>query len=337
MAVLLGKEDTLQGSEPPKVIEASTVGCSYDEQDTDAVKAVDKRVRFDTSSTKMDTLSTTQSETGKEPSCLMQALLCAAAVLEGVDTQLLGVCMFALQTDIGFVITDLAILTVVQGVSINIAAPFWGIIADRGYLCRRNILVIGAIGQGIVTILLAFVEVLWPMIVLRTLVGCLLAALRPISNGIIADMTSEDRRGKLFGRVQCSLLMGMFLAIQVVGNMARKTIFGFNGWRVAFVIVGVFAIVVGMMIAVLLEEPKKQEQEQKSGQERQSGRFAWVSTIKEEILDLSQFLTIPTFLVMIMQGVFGTIPWTTMSNMFCFKVCGFASASAPKWCLSLAP
>jgi len=55
-----------------------------------------------------------------EPSSLMLLLLCAVSMLEGIDTQLLPSSMYALQRDIGFELTDLAYLTVAQGVCINV-------------------------------------------------------------------------------------------------------------------------------------------------------------------------------------------------------------------------
>eukprot|EP00445_Apocalathium_hangoei_P041626 CAMPEP_0203972322 /NCGR_PEP_ID=MMETSP0359-20131031/98982_1 /ASSEMBLY_ACC=CAM_ASM_000338 /TAXON_ID=268821 /ORGANISM="Scrippsiella Hangoei, Strain SHTV-5" /LENGTH=180 /DNA_ID=CAMNT_0050910409 /DNA_START=73 /DNA_END=612 /DNA_ORIENTATION=- len=146
-------------------------------------------------------------EDDREPSCTLQGLLSCISALEGADTVLLGACMGALQHDIGIEITDIGYMTVSQAVATNLAAPFWGILADRGILQRRTVLLLGSMGQGLVTILLAFVTDMIPMILLRALNGVLLAALRPISNGIVADVTAEKHRGKIFGRVQSALLM----------------------------------------------------------------------------------------------------------------------------------
>merc|ERR1719401_692081 len=110
-------------------------------------------------------------------------------MIEGADTQLLGASMKALQEDLNLQLMDISYMTMSQLVCTNLAAPFWGILADRGVLRRRTILLVGALGQGLVTILLAFVTDMLPLVFLRALNGALLAALRPISNGIVADMT----------------------------------------------------------------------------------------------------------------------------------------------------
>eukprot|EP00438_Fugacium_kawagutii_P000926 Skav211601 [mRNA] locus=scaffold2962:88747:94237:- [translate_table: standard] len=99
--------------------------------------------------------------------------LCLVSVLEGADMALLPAVFYALQTDLGLSLTDLATMTLVQaeslGVTTSAVAPFWGILADRGIMKRRD----------------------------PELLGALLASLRPVASGIIADVTSEQRRGKV--------------------------------------------------------------------------------------------------------------------------------------------
>jgi len=248
-----------------------------------------------------------------EPSLLMQGLLSAVASLEGADTCLLGASMKALIDDLGLELMDISYMTVSQMVLTNLAAPFWGILADRGILQRRTILLVGALGQGLVTILLAFVTDLVPMVFLRAMNGALLAALRPISNGIVADTTAEAKRGKIFGRLQSALLIGMFITTMTVVPMANKTVLGFHGWRVAYVLVGLVSVVVSSLVTLFMREPPRVEAED-SDTKGQSGCQAVLS----EIMGLLKFFRMPTFGVMIMQGIFGTIPWTVMSYMTYF-------------------
>eukprot|EP00442_Polarella_glacialis_P003426 CAMPEP_0115123748 /NCGR_PEP_ID=MMETSP0227-20121206/47764_1 /TAXON_ID=89957 /ORGANISM="Polarella glacialis, Strain CCMP 1383" /LENGTH=537 /DNA_ID=CAMNT_0002526253 /DNA_START=91 /DNA_END=1704 /DNA_ORIENTATION=- len=251
----------------------------------------------------------------REPGPLLLFMLCCVSALEGADTALLPTCMFALQKDIGLELTDIAALNTAQLVFTNLAAPMWGILADRGTLKRRNILIIGALGQGVVTMLLAVITNLGTMVCLRALNGVFLASLRPISNGIIADVTGDSRRGKIFGRVQGALLFGMFVTTLTAGNMANKNIIGLQGWRVAFVLLGLVSAVVSAMLAYFFVEPPREEVELSSAK--------GIRAVFEEIRSVLRFLTIPTFCVMIMQGIFGTIPWSVMGNsMLYFKLTG---------------
>mmetsp|Transcript_32073 Transcript_32073/g.102039 ORF Transcript_32073/g.102039 Transcript_32073/m.102039 type:complete len:521 (-) Transcript_32073:488-2050(-) len=266
-------------------------------------------------------------EEEQEPSRLMLVLLCAVSALEGADTALLPAVMFALQKNVGLHFTDLAYLALAQTVCTNIAAPLWGIIADRGCLKRRTILIAGALSQGVITVALGITTgnlgpVVVPMVVLRALEGSALAALRPISNGIIADATSEGRRGKIFGRVQSSLLLGMFISGMIATPLSNQTICGLAGWRVAFCLCGCLALIVACLVALFLVEPPRDESAAGPGR---SGFGA----VLDELSDLLRFFTIPTFGVMIMQGIFGTIPWSVMGNMtLFFQLTGLSDSQA---------
>ena len=52
------------------------------------------------------------------------------------------------QRDLGLTLGGVAVLTSTQMVLTNLAAPFWGIIADRGLLQRRSILTLGCLGDA---------------------------------------------------------------------------------------------------------------------------------------------------------------------------------------------
>eukprot|EP00929_Paragymnodinium_shiwhaense_P057521 TRINITY_DN287_c0_g1_i2.p1 TRINITY_DN287_c0_g1~~TRINITY_DN287_c0_g1_i2.p1 ORF type:complete len:544 (+),score=135.45 TRINITY_DN287_c0_g1_i2:123-1754(+) len=256
------------------------------------------------------TLSHVSQVEGAEPDNVMKFLLCAVAMLEGADVAVLGPCLQALQTDVGLKLTDLAYLGVAQAVCTNLAAPLWGILADRGTLSRKTILIVGSLGQGLVTVCLAFVTVMTPMIFLRALNGIMLASLRPISNGIVADSTCDAKRGAMFGKVQAALVVGMLFSTLLAGPIANKDIVGIQGWRVAFVLVGSISLIVGVLLKLLMVEPPKED----LGEEDKSGG----SAVLEEIGSLLSFFRIKTFCIMIMQGIFGTIPWTVMGNQFLF-------------------
>jgi len=249
-----------------------------------------------------------EADQDREPSMLTQFLLCCVSAIEGADTQLLGASMKALQSDVGVTLMDISYMTMAQLVFTNIAAPFWGILADRGVLNRKTILMIGACGQGLITFSLSFSSNVTIMILLRACVGLLLAALRPISNGIIADTTSENKRGKIFGRVQSALLFGMFVTTMSVVPVATETVLGHQGWRIAFCFIGCISLTVTLMLGFLMTAPPINQTDGLSG----------CGAVAAEISSLGQFFKIPTFCVMIMQGIFGTIPWSVMGYMVLF-------------------
>jgi MFS family permease len=56
--------------------------------------------------------------------------------------------IFSRQRDLGLTLGGVAVLMSTQMVLTNVAAPFWGIIADRGLLQRRSILTLGCLGDA---------------------------------------------------------------------------------------------------------------------------------------------------------------------------------------------
>merc|ERR1711920_114106 len=112
-----------------------------------------------------------------------------------------------------------------------------------------------AAGQGIITVMLALLQSYgWFMIFLRILNGLFLSGLRPITNGVIADKTDEEVRGKIFARAQCAFLFGMSFCNYIVVRIAAETyelpLFGEQrGWRVAWVIVGSVSVFAAIFCA----------------------------------------------------------------------------------------
>ena len=256
-----------------------------------------------------------QMQEEREPSTLILFWLCCVSALEGMDTQLVPACQFALQRDLGLQLGHFAVLFTVQMVLTNLAAPFWGILADRGTLKRKTILMLGAIGEGVAITIFAFVPNFWVMMFLRGMSGFFLASLRPVCNGLIADLTSDNKRGKIFGRVQSALLVGMFCSLLIAGNVANPYVGNIPGWRFLFAGGGVVAFIVALGLGGFLTEPPHQLDE--------SAKVKGCAAVRTELCTVLSFLRIPTFCVMIMQGVFGTIPWSVMgNNLLFFKFCG---------------
>merc|ERR1719215_2465662 len=192
-------------------------------------------------------------------------------------------------------------------------------LADNGTLSRRSIMIIGSLGQGAATVGLAMTTALTPMVLLRGLNGIMLSSLRPISNGVVADCTSDSRRGKVFGQVQSSMTVGMLFTSVLATPIARAEIFGIQGWRSAFVLVGSLSIIVCILLMLFLVDPKGTKKHESRG----------VRAAVEEIKSLLQFFTIPTFTIMILQGIFGTIPWGVLGMMtMYFQMSGLSDGEA---------
>jgi MFS family permease len=248
----------------------------------------------------------------RAPTLMVQAVLCVLAALEGADNQLLGSALAKVQTELSFTLNSLTMMAAAQGIAANLASPFWGVLADRGVFRTKDLLIVAAVGQGFVTIVLACAKQYdgW-MVFLRGLNGAFLAGLRPIANGIVAKETSESLQGKIFSRILIFIQLGGSLCALIVTPIASVEVdipyFGtMSGWRPAWVVVGFMSIFAALFTIFGLHEEKAVRVKPDQGV---------ASAIKEEVGLFAQFLTIPTFIIMVMQGTFGTIPWTVLWMM----------------------
>jgi MFS family permease len=158
------------------------------------------------------------------------------------------------------------------------------------------------------------------MVALRGVNGVMLSSLRPISNGIVADTTSDALRGKIFGQVQSALVMGMLFTSVLATPIARMDILGIQGWRVAFVLVGSLSVLVCMLLVFFFVDPAASTVKQ----QRRGFR-----AVLDELRSLVHFFTIPTFSIMIMQGIFGSIPWGVLGMMtLFFQLAGLSDGEA---------
>jgi len=267
----------------------------------------------------MSILSETVAEI-REAGVVLLSSLCLVSVLEGADMALLPAVFYALQTDLGLSLTDLATMTLIQGVTTSAVAPFWGILADRGIMKRKQIIVMGCVLQGLVTMLLSVIDSMVGMTLLRALNGALLASLRPVASGIIADVTSEQRRGKVYGVVQFCTNCGLMAGGLIGTPLSTKKVLGWQGWRVAFIGIGFLSVLVGIFAACTMTEPPR---ESSGAHAKERG------ALRQELKKLLSYFRMPTFCALIFQGWFGGIPWNAMGYATLFyQVGGIDDAKA---------
>jgi len=227
-------------------------------------------------------------------------LICLLAVIDGMDIQLLPASFKALEQDLGLRPTNLALLAVCQGYAMCISGPMWGSIADSGFP-RKWLLALGSALWGTLTLLLAVTTDFQMMVVLRTLNGVALGLLTPVIQSFIAENSPPSEMGFNFGIIDfCHMAIGQTLALVAVSAAAGQQIMGFAGWRVAFAAVAVMSIVMAVPLVMCIDEqPRPWRPESIS--------------MTSELWKFLSFMRKPTFLALLAQGIFGTIPTAAMS------------------------
>ncbi|CAI9109421.1 OLC1v1009239C3 [Oldenlandia corymbosa var. corymbosa] len=91
--------------------------------------------------------------------------------------------------------------------------------------------------------------------------------------------------------------------------IASTTIMGIAGWRFAFHLVGLLSVVVGILVGLFAKDPHFADSNRVTKAPHKSFR----SDVKELIAEAKLVIRIPTFQILIAQGVSGSFPWSALS------------------------
>eukprot|EP00448_Togula_jolla_P009783 CAMPEP_0170600070 /NCGR_PEP_ID=MMETSP0224-20130122/17141_1 /TAXON_ID=285029 /ORGANISM="Togula jolla, Strain CCCM 725" /LENGTH=452 /DNA_ID=CAMNT_0010924777 /DNA_START=48 /DNA_END=1406 /DNA_ORIENTATION=+ len=225
-------------------------------------------------------------------------------MIKGADLQLLPASFRAMEVDLHTAPFTLALLALCQGVSAAATGPIWGNLVDSG-VSRKMLLVIGSGCWGLCTFLLAFVSTLTSMALLRVFNGAALSMLLPVVQSFVAELAGKEDRGSVFGWLYFSSNLGQLLACLFVTPISSQKVFGMDGWRFALAVTGALSWSVMLIIPSMIHEEPPTFRPHRLG-------------IQREIRKLNSFIRIPTFCVIILQGVFGTVPGAAFSFITMF-------------------
>jgi len=225
--------------------------------------------------------------------------LCVMSAIKGADLQMLPASFRAMEVDLHLEPYELGVLALCQGVACAAVGPLWGNLVDCG-ISRKKLMLAGVGSWGFCTLCLGLVGSFHKMMALRALNGMALAMLLPVTQSFVVDLCSKEERGYIFGCLYFFANMGQVLACLFVTPMSNQVLWGIHGWRIALLAVGVVSILAGSVVPLLVKEESRVWREERFGASREVAKLLW-------------FLTIPTFCVILLQGVFGTIPGAALS------------------------
>jgi MFS family permease len=130
-----------------------------------------------------------------------------------------------------------------------IAAPFVGPLADR--YSRKLIIVLGAVFWSGLTLLTAVTHTYGELLVRHTLVGVGEATFVTIAPTFVADLFSEDKRGRILGVFYLAIPVGSAAGYLVGGYLAP-----IYGWRFPFYIAAAPGFLLALAV-MFLKEPER--------------------------------------------------------------------------------
>lgn len=241
------------------------------------------------------------------------ALLCVCAVVEGMGFALLPASMRGLEEGLGLGPARLAGLAAAQGITCAVSGPFWAALTDNGF-SKRKLLSAGEACWAVLLTLLASVSSFQAMLFLRALNGVVLAIVVPVSQSMVVEVAGPEGRGALFGLFMfCQMTLGMMPAMIFGAAMSTRTIWGFPGWRIAFVTVGALGSIVSVLVwAFMVEAPRTWRPERIS--------------VRSEAEKFLTFMSVPSFRVLLGQGMFSAISFCAFQFMTLhFQYQGYAN------------
>jgi MFS family permease len=169
-------------------------------------------------------------------------------------------------------------LTTAFFVCYMVAAPFVGLVADR--YPRKWLMVGGALVWCVATLMTAVTHTFITLLVRHTIVGFGEATFVTIAPSFLADLFSEDKRGRVFGWFYLNIGLGTAAGYMMGGSLGHH-----YGWRMPFYIAAAPGFLLALALAALPEPPRGAKDLLKETRERtrlsglaRNGAF-WTATL----------------------------------------------------------
>ena len=185
-----------------------------------------------------------------------------------------------------------------------------------GHYCNRAAVVAaGCFVWGATMVGFAFARTLGAGVAYWAVTGLGLCLVIPSVQSLTADLYPEADRGKAFGTLHLTSALGAALGGLYATNVAASSPFGWEGWRFAMLLLGVLAFAIGAASLLACADPRGV---------RRSLRLAPDPSHKGAALggpggamrfaaELGAVLRVPTFLLIVLQGIVGNIPMASLS------------------------
>lgn len=145
----------------------------------------------------------------------------------------------------------------------------------------------------------------------RGLNGIGLALVAPAIQSLVADSTNDSNRGMAFGWLQLTGNLGSIIGGLFSVLIAPITFMGIPGWRISFHLVGIISVIVGVLVALFAHDPHFSESFTEARDPVPSKSF--FSKVKDLIQEARSVINIPSFQIIVAQGVTGSFPWSALS------------------------
>jgi MFS transporter, DHA1 family, multidrug resistance protein len=153
--------------------------------------------------------------------------------------------------EIGANPTELGLLMAVYSLMQLIFAPYWGRLSDR--IGRKPVMMIGIGGLALSFFIQAISTELWMLFAARILGGLLSSANMPTAMAYVADITTEENRGKGMGIVGAAVGLGFVFGPAIGGIFSKISL------SMPFYIASASSLVTLILVSIVLKESRQKQ------------------------------------------------------------------------------
>ncbi|XP_028755133.1 uncharacterized protein LOC114714549 isoform X1 [Neltuma alba] len=235
------------------------------------------------------------------------ALVNLAGIMERADESLLpGVYKevgAALHTDP----TGLGSLTLFRSIVQSLCYPLAAYLSMR--YNRAHVIALGAFLWAAATFLVAVSSTFLQVAISRGLNGIGLAIVTPAIQSLVADSTDDSNRGMAFGWLALTGNMGSIIGGLCSVLIASTSFAGIPGWRISFHLVAFISVLVGILVYLFANDPRFP----KGHFKHEGPAKSFCSEMKDMIKEAKAVIGIPSFQIIVAQGISGSFPWSALS------------------------
>lgn len=164
--------------------------------------------------------------------------------------------------EMGATPTQLGLLMAVYSLMQLLFAPMWGRVSDR--IGRKPVIMIGILGLALSFFLMALSTELWMLFAARIIGGLLSSANMPTVMAYVADITSEEDRGKGMGIIGASVGLGFIFGPAIGGVLSQSNL------NTPFYLAGATSLLTFLLVTFVLKESLSVEQRSGQAKEKKS-------------------------------------------------------------------
>ncbi|XP_057530064.1 uncharacterized protein LOC130808627 isoform X2 [Amaranthus tricolor] len=235
-----------------------------------------------------------------------------AAVMEKADENLLPSVYKEVSQAFNVGPVDLGYLTFMRNFVRGLASPLAGILVVR--YDRPTILATGTFFWALSTAAVGASQHFGQVAFWRAVNGFGLAIVIPALQSFIADSYVEGVRGTGFGLLSFVGCFGGIGGGVVATVMAGHEFWGVPGWRVAFIMMASLSMLIGILVFLFVVDPRNYSSTDAPERNALIGKHNAGSTSiwRESLTAMKVVIKVPTFRVIVLQGLMGSLPWTAM-------------------------